>query len=89
MVTLEMPLPAKYLIFNQHQLMHGLSYSKSIHTKNALKEKLRIKYVILDFLKNSSQNSLIRVNLLKRFFTAEFFAFSFTPRIKTINHLHN
>ena len=49
-----MPLPGKYLIFNQHQLMHGLSYSKSIHKKNALIEKLRIKYVIIDFFKELS-----------------------------------
>ena len=52
--TLEMPLPAKDLIFNQHQLLHGLSNSKSIHKKYTLKEKLRIKYAILDFFKELS-----------------------------------
>ena len=45
-----------------------------------------MKYAILDFFKELSAK-FTDAYLLKHFFTAEFFAFSFTPRIKTINHL--
>ena len=86
--TLEMPLPAKDLIFNQHQLLHGLSNSKSIHKKYKLKEKLRIKYAILDFFKELSAQFIDASLSFKSFFTTEFFAFSLTHRIKSINHLH-
>ena len=87
--TLEISLPTKCLIFNHHQRLHGLSNSK-LYKKKQKKQKKNQESNMqsLIFLKNFPQNSLMRVYLLKHFFTAEFFAFSFTPRIKTINPLH-